>query len=130
MWLLMPEKRSSYMMEKVGIDYHERRSAKRGPGMLSACLICGDDGQVARCVLLDISTIGAKVSSSDGEHVDLGLGQRLMIGAFIKFPVEVIWQEGPVVGLRFLSDPQQVAAALQEWLPECVPPDDLETDAA
>ena len=122
----MSDKRSSYMENKMaGIDYRDRRSAKRGPGMLSACLICGDDGQVANCVLLDISAIGAKVSSSDGEHVDLILGQRLMIEAFIEFPIEVIWQDGPVVGLRFLSDPQQVAAALKEWLPECVPFEDL-----
>ncbi len=126
----MSDKRSSHMVEKVGIDYHDRRSDKRAPGMLSACLICGDDGQVANCVLLDISAIGAKVSSSDGEHVDLSLGQRLMIEAFIEFPVKVIWQDGPIVGLRFLSDPQQVAAALKELLPECVPFDDVETDAA
>ncbi len=127
----MSDKRSSYMENKmVGIDYRDRRSAKRGPGMLSACLICGDDGQVANCVLLDISAIGAKVSSSDGDHIDLRLGQRLMIEAFIEFPVEVIWQDGPVVGLRFLSDPQQVAATLKELLPECVPFDDVETDVA
>ncbi len=127
----MSDKRSSYMENKMaGIDYRDRRSAKRGPGMLSACLICGDDGQVADCVLLDISTVGAKVSSSDGEHVDLSLGQRLMIETFIEFPVEVVWQDGPVVGLRFLSDPQQVAATLKELLPECVPFDDVETDVA
>ncbi len=130
----MPDKRSSYMIEKVGIDYQDRRSDKRSPGMLSACLICGDDGQVANCVLLDISAMGAKVTvdkcSGDGEHVDLSLGQRLMIEPFIDFPVEVIWQDGPVVGLRFLSDPQEVATALKELLPECVPFDDVETDVA
>ena len=98
--------------------------------MLSACLICGDDGQVANCVLLDISAIGAKVSANDREHVDLSLGQRLMIAPFIDFPVEVIWQDSPVVGLRFLSDPQEVTAALKAWLPECGPFDDVETDAA
>ncbi len=126
----MSDKRSSYMEKKVGIDYHDRRSTKRGPGMLSACLVCGDEGQVANCVLLNISPIGAKVSSSDGEHVDLSLGQRLMIEKFIEFPVEVVWQDGPVVGLRFLSDPQQVAATLKELLPECVPFDDVVTDVA
>ncbi len=126
----MSDKRSSYMEKKVSIDYHDRRSAKRGPGMLSACLICGDDGQVANCVLLDISAIGAKVSSGDGERVDLSLGQRLMIEPFIEFPVEVIWHDGRVVGLRFLSDPQQVAAALKELLPEGVPFDDVERDVA
>ncbi len=126
----MSDKRSSYMIDKVGIHYQDRRADKRGPGRLSACLICGDDGQVANCVLLDISAIGAKVSSSDGEHVDLSLGQRLMIEAFIEVPFEVIWQDCPVVGLRFLIDPQEVADALKEWLPECVPFDDVETDVA
>ncbi len=53
-----------------------------------------------------------------------------MIAASINFPIEVIWQDGPVVGLRFLSDPQQVAAALKELLPECDPFDDVETDVA
>jgi hypothetical protein len=53
-----------------------------------------------------------------------------MIEAFIEFPVEVIWQDGPIVGLRFLSDPQQVTAALKELLPECVPFDEVETDVA
>ncbi len=130
----MSDKRSSDMEKKVDIAYHDHRSAKRGPGMLSACLICGDDGQVANCVLQDISAVGAKVmhrkSSGDGKDVDLSLGQRLMIAAFIEIPVEVIWQEGPVVGLRFLSDPQQVAATLKKLLPQCVPFDDGETDAA
>ncbi len=130
----MSDKRSSYMIDKVGIHYQDRRADKRGPGRLSACLICGDDGQVANCVLLDISAMGAKVKvdkrSGDGEHVDLSLGQRLMIVPLIDFPVEVIWQDGPVVGLRFLSDPQQVAATLKKLLPQCVPFDDGETDAA
>ena len=124
------DKRRSQMAEKVGIEPHDRRTAKRGQGMLSACLICGDDGQVADCVLLNISAIGAKVSSSDGEHIDLTSGQRLMIAPFIDFPVEVIWQDGPVVGLRFLNDPQEVAAVLKERLPECGPFDGAEAKTA
>ncbi len=130
----MSDKRSSYMIEKVGIDYQDRRSYKRVPGMLSVCLICGDDGRLTDCVLLDISAMGAKVkfdnSSGDEEDVNLRLGQRLKIAATIDFSVEVTWQDGPVVGLRFLNDPQEVAAALKELLPECDPFDDFETDAA
>ena len=57
----MSEKRSSYMIEKVGIDYPERRSDKRAPVMLSGCLSYGDDGRLADCVVLDISASGAKV---------------------------------------------------------------------
>lgn len=130
----MSDKRISHMMDKVGIDYPDRRSEKRGPGMLSACLICGDDGQVANCLLLDVSAMGAKVKfdkrSGYGEHVNLSSALRLTIAAFVDFPVEVIWQDDRTVGLRFLSDPQQVAAVLKEFLPECVSFDDVETDAA
>ena len=74
----MSEKRSSYMIEKVGIDHRERRSYKRAPGMLSGCLSYGDDGRLADCVVLDISATGAKVkfniTPGDGECVNLRLG--------------------------------------------------------
>ena len=123
----MSEKRSSYMIEKVGIDYQERRSDKRAPVMLSGCLSYGDDGRLADCVVLDISASGAKVkfdkTPGDGEGVNLRLGQRLKIGATIDFPVEVVWQDGSVVGFRFLNDPYEVAGALEEeelLPPECV----------
>ncbi len=130
----MSEKRSGYMIEKVGIDYEERRSYKRAPGMLSGCLSYGDDGRLADCVVLDISASGAKVkfdkTLGDGEGVNLRLGQRLKIAAAIDFPVEVVWQDGPVVGLRFLNDPYEVAGALEKLLPpECVRFDDVERDA-
>ncbi len=127
----MSEKRSSYMIEKVGVDYQERRSYKRALGMLSGCLSYGDDGRLTDCVVLDISASGAKVkfdkTPGDGEGVNLGLGQRLKIAAAIDFPVEVVWQDGSVVGLRFLNDPYEVAGALEELLPlECVRFDDVE----
>ncbi len=129
----MSEQRSSYMIEKVGIDYQERRSYKRAPGMLSGCLSYGDEGRLANCVLLDISATGAKVefdeTPGDGEGINLRLGQRLKIAAAIDFPVEVVWQDGPVVGLRFLNDPYEVAGALEGLLPpECVRFDDVERD--
>ncbi len=105
----MSEKRSTYLIEKIGIDYQDRRSCKRTPRMQSGCLSFGDVGQLANCVILDISASGAKVkfdkTPSDGEGVNLRVGQRLQISAAIDFPVEVVWQDGPVVGIRFLSDP-------------------------
>ncbi len=130
----MSEKRSSHMIEKVGIDYQERRSYKRAPGMLSGCLSYGDDGRLADCAILDISATGAKVkfdkTSGDGEGINLTLGQRLKIAAVIDFPVEVVWQDGPVVGLRFLNDPYEVAGTLEELLPpERVQFDDVKRDA-
>ncbi len=130
----MSEKLSSFYAEKVGIDYQERRSYKRAPGMLTGCLSYSADGRLTDCVLLDISARGAKVKldkiPGDGEAVNLRLGQRLKIGAAIDLPVKVVWQDGPVVGLRFLNDPYEVAGALQELLPpECVRFDDVERDA-
>ncbi len=127
----MSEKQSSYMIDKVGIDYQERRSYKRALEMLSGCLSYGDDGRLADCVILDISAGGAKIKFDkplgDVEGVNLSLGQRLKIAAAIDFPVEVVWQDGSVVGLRFLNDPYEVAGALEELLPpECVRFDDVE----
>ncbi len=105
----MSEKLSSFYAEKVGIDYTERRSYERGPGMLTGCLLYSDDGRSTDCVLLDISASGAKVkfdkTPGEGEAANLRLGQRLKVGAAIDFPVKVVWQDGPVVGIRFLSDP-------------------------
>ncbi len=130
----MSEKRNSYMIEKVGIDYQERRSYKRALAILSGCLSYGDDGRLADCAVLNISAGGAKVKFDkplgDAEGVNLSLGPRLKIAAAIDFPVEVVWQDGPVVGLRFLNDPYEVAGALEELLPpECVRFDDVERDA-
>ena len=117
----MSEKRSSYMIEKVGIDYQERRSYKRVLGMLSGCLSYGDDGRLADCVVLDISVGGAKIKvdqlPGDGEGFNLRLGQRLMIAATIDLPVEIVWQDGVVAGVRFLKDRYEVAKALEELLP-------------
>ena len=130
----MTVQRSRYMIDKVGLDFPERRECKRGPGMLSACLICGDDGRMAKAVLLNISTMGAQVqfdkSSGDGENVDLSSGLRLMIAPFINYPVEVIWQNESVIGLCFLADPREIASALEKFLPKSVRFEDVEMDDA
>ena len=103
----MSEKRSRHMIEKVGIDYQERRSHQRAQKMLSGYLSYGDDDRLADCVILDISAGGAKVKFDspldDAEGVNLSFGHRLKIAAAIDFPVEVVWQDGSVVGLRFQS---------------------------
>lgn len=121
-------------IEKLGIDYTERRLYKRGPGMRLPCLLCDDDGQTVKCLLLDISATGAKVKletgGSDGERVDLSTVRRLGVASLVHFPVEVAWQDGSFVGLRFLSDAQEATEAINELLPQCDPFDDIETDAA
>lgn len=127
----MSEKRSSYIIEKVGIDYQERRSCQRAVKMLCGCLSYGDDGRLADCVIPDVSAGGAKVKFDrplgDREGVDLRPGPRLRIAAAVDLPVEVAWQDGSVVGLRFLNDPYEVAGALEALLPaERVRFDDVE----
>jgi hypothetical protein len=41
-----------------------------------------------------------------------------------------MWQDGPFVGFRFLSDAQEAADAIIRLLPECLPFDDIEMEAA
>ena len=122
------------MIDKIGIDYAERRSYKRVPGMRLPCLLCGDDGQEVNCTLLDISPVGAKVKLDsrlgDGGRVDLSTIQRVIVAARVNFPAEVVWQDGPFVGFRFLSDAQEAADAIIRLLPECLPFDDIELEAA
>ena len=129
----MSEKRSGYMIEKAGIDYQERRSYKRALALLSGGLSFGDDGRLVDCAVLDISASGARVKLDkplgDGEDVNLRLEKRLKIAAPMDFSVEVAWQDGSIVGLRFLNDPCEVAVALEALLPpECVRFDDVESD--
>ncbi len=117
----MSEKRSNYMIEKVGIDYQEHRSGRRAVKVLLGCLSYGNDGRLADCVVLDISATGAKVrfdkALDDEEGANMRLEKRLKIATTIDLPVQVVWQDGSDVGLRFLSDPCEVAVALEKLLP-------------
>lgn len=98
------------------------------------CLLCDDDGLVTNCVLLDISPSGAKVKLDKelprGEGADLGKARRLIIASLVNFPAVVVWQDGLFVGFRFLSDEKESTEAIIRLLPQCVPGDDVETDAA
>ena len=117
----MSEKKSNYMIEKVGIDYQECRSHKRAVKTLPACLSFGGHGRLADCVVLNISATGARVkfdkALGDAEDVNTRFKPRLKVAAAADFPVEVVWQNGPEVGLRFLSDPCEVAVVLEKVLP-------------
>jgi hypothetical protein len=119
----MSKKRSNYLIEKVGIDYQEGRSYARAVKMLPGCLSYGD-GRLADCVVLDISATGAQVkfdkALGDGDGFSTGFELRLKIAAAIDFPVEVVWQDGSVVGFRFLTDPCEVGVALEKWLPPAI----------
>jgi hypothetical protein len=101
------------MIDKIGIDYAERRLYKRGPGMRLPCLLSGGDGQDVNCALLDISPVGAMVKLdielNDGERVDLSTVQRLVVASLVNFPAEAIWQDGQFAGFRFLSNDQEAA---------------------
>jgi hypothetical protein len=107
------------MIEKVGIDFPERRYCKRAQGRLPGCLRFEASGLSVECVILDISVTGAKIKLDDGidEEIGRSLGDgRLIIAEMVDLPVERVWSEGPFCGLRFLSDPSAVAVALDELL--------------
>jgi hypothetical protein len=112
-------KQSSWMIEKVGIDFPERRYCKRAQGRLPGCLRFEASGSSVECVILDISVTGAKIKLDDGidEEIGRSLGAgRLIIAEMVDLPVERVWSEGSFCGLRFLSDPSAVAVALDELL--------------
>jgi len=105
------------MIEKVGIDFPERRFFNRARGKLPGSLNYGDVRQSDECTVLDISVTGAKVRlDTDTEYIKERTWQRLKIGAAIDFPIELVWQDGLCFGLRFLTDPSEVAAALENLL--------------
>ena len=72
-------------------------------------------------MLLDLSASGAKVrfdrTRGEAGTGNRRAGRRLKIATVADFPVEVVWQDGPFVGLRFLSDPHEVAGSLEAFLP-------------
>ncbi len=106
--------------DTANLDGMERRAYRRALLMLSGCLNYGD--QKADCVVLDLSVNGAKVRIDgavvNGKKFDLSLTQSLSIAASVDLPVEVVWQDDTVAGLRFLREPHDVARALEELLPE------------
>lgn len=111
----MSQNRAVWVIEKVGIDFAERRYNKRARGTLPACLRHGEDGLIADCVILDISISGAKVKFNHQQHVAIFCRcseLRLQVADVIDFPAEVVWQEGSLAGLRFRMDASDVASAL------------------
>lgn len=104
------------MIEKVGIDFPERRSCRRARGMLPGSVSYGDKEQCAECIILDISVTGAKIrlrTDVEAERIKRNMRLRLKIGTRFDFPIDVVWGDGTYLGLRFLTDPSHIAAALE-----------------
>lgn len=109
-------------------DDDDRRSFRRALLEITGTVIEEDGQSAARadCIVLDLSLTGAKIQIdenliSDGGSFQLELAKKLRIAAPVEFHVEVMWQSGPIAGLRFLMEPHDVARALEELLPpECM----------
>lgn len=115
----MSDKRLSWIIEKVGIDYPERRAYKRVRAMIPGRLSHAESAHFVHCVILDISLGGAKVrldSDDEAERLVEGMAQRFHIATDIDLPIKLVWRDGNYAGLRFLCAPRRVAAALEKFV--------------
>lgn len=76
--------------------------------------------QNVECIVLNMSPGGAKVRMlkrfvSDGSPVILHIDR---LGGYTS---EVVWTEGNTIGLRFLKDPKQIAADIEQGLRKTKP---------
>ncbi len=96
----------------------EKRSRRRF--VRKSVLLCGTlhQGQTELdCVVTNISANGARlIAHHPPANPSLG---ALKINRCGMFPVEVAWQEGEHVGIRFLDTPDNVLELLRVALPHC-----------
>jgi hypothetical protein len=93
----------------------ERRRHQRAGVMMMATLRAGR--RFFDCMVLDLSSGGAKLAF--GEEIVLPLGDpvALIIGQIGTFRAQSVWQRTTFTGIRFLDPPEVVALALGEMLP-------------
>lgn len=82
--------------------------------VLWAATLKGEEGS-CDCVVVDLSLGGAKLLLSmtitEGQKVALTLGR------FGTFNGEVVWRRADALGVRFLDDPERIAAMIGDCLP-------------
>jgi len=69
------------------------------------------------CIVLNMSPGGAKLKLL-GRFVSDGSPVVLHIDRMGGYAAEIIWSEGDTMGLRFLNDPREVAADIEQALPK------------
>ena len=65
--------------------------------------------------LLDVSVSGVKLRAE--AHLELGAPLTLAIAGKVYLGAEVVWRQGPVVGIDFAKQPRQVARIMAAFLP-------------
>jgi predicted O-methyltransferase YrrM len=91
----------------------ERRRFKRLTTVMRARLFFLD--QRIDAILLDVSVSGVKLRAE--APLPLGVPVTLEMADNVYFGGEVLWRQGPVVGIDFAKQPRQVARIMAAFLP-------------
>ena len=64
------------------------------------------------CVILNVSRSGAKLRLPAATTISSREPIQLVLEAFGELRAEIVWQRGDKMGIRFTTDPDQVAAII------------------
>ena len=95
-------------------DRSDRRRYKRAHVLFSGRLFSGKQGTEG--LVLDLSANGARVRFH--EPIAANSAMTLRLAESVDFKVEVAWQEGNSLGLRFLEVPARISSIFAGLLPE------------
>lgn len=111
--------RSAYDIASTNERRSERRSHQRVGVMMMATL------RATRgffdCMVLDLSSGGAKLAISEQLVLTPGDSVSLIITPFGTFRAQSVWQRTSFAGIRFLDPPEAIARALGDILPQRAP---------
>ena len=68
------------------------------------------------CLVVDLSTGGAKLSFAETPLVMPGEPVTLLIDAYGEFHATAVWHRGELAGIRFVDPPAKIRAAFQDVL--------------
>jgi hypothetical protein len=100
----------------------DRRRANRVGVMIMATL-CATRGYFD-CMVLDLSSGGAKLAMGDHVVLSPGLSVTLIMHPYGTFRAQTVWQRRSIAGICFLDPPETVATALADLLPVKEPAED------
>lgn len=94
----------------------DRRAFERACVLVSAQMSdLADHAHATDCIVFDLSANGAKVRLDGpltGDHI-----KRLTLSGAVDYEVELAWNYGVFIGLKFLAKPELVAESLIGVLP-------------
>jgi hypothetical protein len=93
----------------------ERRRHQRAGVMIMATLRTGRG--FIECMVLDLSSGGAKLAFGEEIVLPPGHAVALIIGRIGTFRAQAVWQRTTFTGIRFLDPPETIAQALGDMLP-------------